>query len=54
MIDVWDLLTVTGIGLATYGAWLVDPKLGFVMGGALCFVVGILGAVFRGGPGGDT
>ena len=37
---VSDGLVVSGIGLISYGAWLIDPPFGFIAGGVL---VGLLG-----------
>lgn len=48
-IDLADtargLLTLSGIGLVGYGAWLHYPPLGFVSAGALLAGMGVLGAL---------
>lgn len=35
-----DLLLITGSALVSYGAYLVHPALGFVVGGALLILAG--------------
>ncbi len=37
-----DLLLIAGAGLLSYGAWLVLPAAGFVVGGSLVLIQGII------------
>jgi hypothetical protein len=40
-----DALIVTGTGVLSYGAWLVYPAAGYLTGGGLMLVFGVLGAI---------
>ncbi len=40
--NVPDTLMVGGAALVSYGAWLIYPPAGFITGGALLLVAGIL------------
>lgn len=37
-----DALLVSGAALASYGAWLVYPPAGFILGGVLLIAAGVL------------
>lgn len=37
-----DLAGLSGVGLVSYGAWLVYPPAGFIVGGSLMFVGALL------------
>jgi hypothetical protein len=39
-----DLLLITGAGLLSYGAWLVFQPAGFIVGGVLVIVQGVMQA----------
>ena len=46
IVGVAQLLAgLGGIGLVGFGAWLHYPPLGFVAGGAMLFVVAMVGAL---------
>lgn len=41
--DVRDIIVFGGLGLASYGAWLLAPSAGFILGGLGLFYVGMWG-----------
>lgn len=43
-----DLAVLAGIGLVTYGAWLIYQPAGFILGGVLMAALGVIR------PGGKT
>ena len=44
-IDVFrDTLGIAGAGLMAYGAWLVFPPAGFLVGGAVLFALAVVSA----------
>ncbi len=40
--NVPDLLMVAGAAAVSYGAWLIHPAAGFITGGVLLLVAGVL------------
>ena len=42
-----DLLALTGAILMAFGAWQVYPPAGFILGGLLLLVVGLIGVIRR-------
>ena len=42
---VRDLAGLCGVGLVSYGAWLIYPPAGFIVGGSLLIVGALLAAV---------
>lgn len=42
-----DLLIVAGLGLVTYGSWLVFAPAGFLVPGAVLLIIGLAAAVVR-------
>lgn len=43
-----DSLIVAGVCLVSYGAWLLHPATGFIAGGVLVLVFGVLSAMKAG------
>lgn len=43
-MNFFDLVGYAGILLMSFGAWLVYPPAGFILGGALLFLLAILAA----------
>lgn len=43
-----DLCALSGAGLMSYGAWLVYRPAGFIVGGVLLLLAGVVGALRRG------
>ncbi len=43
-----DLCGLTGAGLVSYGAWLVYEPAGYIVGGILLLVAGVVSALRRG------
>lgn len=41
--DLRDVVTLAGIGLASYGAWLIFPPAAFVVAGVALFYLGVWG-----------
>lgn len=39
-----DLLGIAGAGLMAYGAWLITPAAGFIVGGSVLFVLAVVSA----------
>lgn len=39
-----DVLMIAGAGAIAYGAWLLHPAAGFVVGGGFTLAAGVLGA----------
>lgn len=39
-----DAMIVAGVGAIAYGAWLLHPSAGFVVGGALTVTFGVIAA----------
>jgi hypothetical protein len=37
-----DLLLLSGAGLLSYGSWLIYPPAGFVVGGILVLIQGVM------------
>lgn len=44
MIDRTDVLAALGLGLVSYGAWLVYQPAAFLVAGALCLAAAVLSA----------
>lgn len=44
-----DLMTLSGAGLISYGAWLVYEPAGFIVGGTLALAAGVIGSLRAGG-----
>lgn len=42
-----DLGAIAGAGSVAYGAWLIYPPAGFIVGGSILLTVGIAGAMLR-------
>jgi hypothetical protein len=42
---VRDLAGLGGVGLVSYGAWLIYPPVGFIVGGSLLIVGALLAAL---------
>ena len=42
---VRDLAGLSGVGLVSYGAWLIYPPAGFIAGGSLLIVGALLAAL---------
>ena len=43
-IGVDDIIGVTGVGLASYGTWLIYPPAAFILAGVLFMAVALLAA----------
>lgn len=43
-IDIHDIIGVAGVGLASYGTWLIYPPAAFILAGVLFMVVAFLAA----------
>lgn len=41
MPDVCDIIALLGIAALVYGAWLVYPPAGYIVGGAAMLLIGI-------------
>lgn len=44
ILDMNDLLGLTGLGLVTYGLWLIFPPVSFVVCGSLLMAVALIRA----------
>ena len=42
---VRDLAGLSGVGLVSYGAWLIYPPVGFIAGGSLLIIGALLAAL---------
>lgn len=41
-------MIITGTAATAYGAWLIHPAAGFIVGGAILLAVGLIGALRAG------